>query len=219
VIGSLLVLASLGLLGVGGAGMWADQVQRGADGYVTLGTQTYSSAGYAVASDRIHIYGVTAGWGAVRDLLGDVRVSAAAQDPSRSTFVGIAPSGSVDGYLNGVSYTTVRDLGPSTTVYSQHAGGALATVPTANSFWTASSSGLGTQTVRWSPSDGDWTVVVLNADASRRVAVTAQVGATLPALGWLAGGLLVLGALSLAAGITLVAAAVVRAGRPTGSPR
>jgi hypothetical protein len=67
--------------------------------------------------------------------------------------------------------------------------------------------------VQWSPTVGDWTVVVLNADATPGVAVTVSVAATLPALGWIAACMLVAGALALAAGIALVAVPVAGAAR------
>ena len=52
VIGSVLALASLGLLGGGGTLLWADHALRH-DGYVTTGTATYSTTGYALASERV----------------------------------------------------------------------------------------------------------------------------------------------------------------------
>ena len=38
----------------------------------------------------------------------------------------------------------------------------------------------------WTVGNGDWTVIVMNADGSPGVSVRADVGASLPALGWLA---------------------------------
>ena len=57
VLGSLLAMVSLGLLGGGSTLMWADQALR-QDGYVTTGTATYSTTGYALASERVDL-----GWG------------------------------------------------------------------------------------------------------------------------------------------------------------
>jgi hypothetical protein len=47
IIGSVLAMASLGLLGGGGTLLWADQALRH-DGYVTTGMATYSTTGYAL---------------------------------------------------------------------------------------------------------------------------------------------------------------------------
>ncbi len=218
VVGAVLVLASLGLLGAGGFGTWLDRVQRDASGFVPLGTQTYSSSGYAVSTDSLHVYGVSTGWGAVSSMIGDVRISAESTGPGRTTFVGLAPSGLASGYLHGVAYSTVSRIGSGPTLYVEHLGTAPA-VPTTVDIWTASASGPGTQTLVWSPSDGDWTIVALNPDASRGVAVSAQVSAELPALGWVAAGLLVLGLLFLAVGVTMVTVASVRAGRDSPAPQ
>jgi hypothetical protein len=58
-------------------------------------------------------------------------------------------------------------------------------------------------------------VVVMNADGRAGVDVTADIGATAPALLWVAVGALAFGALLLAAGVTLLVLAVRRAsGQP-----
>jgi hypothetical protein len=49
--------------------------------------------------------------------------------------------------------------------------------------------------------DGDWTVIVMNADGSAGVSVRTDVAASLPALSWLAGE-------SLAGGVVLALAAL-----------
>lgn len=74
-------------------------------------------------------------------------------------------------------------------------------------------SGTGEQTLTWTPRAGDWTVVVMNADATRGVSVTGDAGATIPALPWLAGGLLTAGALLMLAALLLVIVPVRRASR------
>jgi hypothetical protein len=82
------------------------------------------------------------------------------------------------------------------------------------SFWTATASGTGTQTIRWTPTDGDWTLATLNADGSRGVAVTVALAAELPALGGVAAAVMIIGALLLAAGVSALAIATTRAARP-----
>ena len=46
------------------------------------------------------------------------------------------------------------------------------------------------QTLTWAVKSGDWTVVAMNADGSRPVSMQVNVAATLPALPWIATGLL-----------------------------
>jgi hypothetical protein len=69
-------------------------------------------------------------------------------------------------------------------------------------FWSAQASGPGTQQLVWTPADGNWMLVVMNADGSANVSVRAAVGATVPALTGLAWGV-------LAGGVVLVAIATV----------
>jgi Domain of unknown function (DUF4389) len=211
--GALAMLLSLGMLGAAGTGLWEDRVQRDAAGYVPLGTQTLVSSGYAVASDPVHLHGLTTGWGGLASLTGDVRVQVTARGGMGSTFVGLGPASSVDRYLLGVAHTTVRAIGPGASDQSEQQGGGVALAPQTAGFWTTSASGPGTQVMTWTPRDGDWTLVALNADGSRGVMVSVALGAQLPVLGVVSVVLLVLGALVLAVGVTLLVAAVVRAGR------
>jgi hypothetical protein len=60
VIGSLLVLLSLGLLGTGGTALWADRTQREA-GYVTTDVHHFSTSGAALATVSSELG--SAGWG------------------------------------------------------------------------------------------------------------------------------------------------------------
>jgi hypothetical protein len=53
----------------------------------------------------------------------------------------------------------------------------------------------------------------MNTDATPGVAVTADAGATIPALGWIAGGLAAAGGLLLLGGVLLIVVAVVRSSR------
>jgi hypothetical protein len=138
VAGAPLLLLSLGILGTGGAGAWAATQRQ--DGYVNLGTNSYSTSGYAVASDRIDI-GTTAGWHAVRSLIGTIRLSATAHEP---VFLGIAPTGAASRYLAGVARLTVtgrvaRQGGP----FRSYAGGAPPTPSAQAGIWTAQARGPG----------------------------------------------------------------------------
>ena len=58
VAGSILILVSVVLLAGAGILTWADQEQQG--GYLATGTATYSTGGYALASDPVNLHGV---WG------------------------------------------------------------------------------------------------------------------------------------------------------------
>jgi hypothetical protein len=213
VLGSLFVLTSVGLLVAGGALLVADQTLR-TDGFVTSDTEPLSSAGYAVVSDPIDFQvGSGADWAVLESTLGDVRIRATSESTARGpVFLGIAPASEVTRYLDGVSYTTVSDLGDDGNS-TEHPGAAQPDSPAAQDFWVAQANGAGTQSLTWSPSSGRWNLVAMNADATRSVAIQADAGAEVPALVWVATALLVLGALLLALGTVLIVIPVRRASR------
>ena len=209
VIGSVLGLASLGLLAGGGAATWLHNTQRDAAGYLSSDTHRFATSSYAITSDRIDL---GTGW-SPSDVLGTVRIRATATDPTSGVFVGVAPRAAADRYLAGVSHAVVTDWTNGDTRYRQEAGGAPSTPPVAAHIWTASASGAGTQTLTWKPTAGDWVIVVMNPAGRAGVSVTADAGATVPDLGWFAAGLFVAGFLLLVASVALVAVPVVRASR------
>ena len=211
VLGSFLAVASLGLLAGGGAATWLDNSQRDAAGYVSSSSHTFATASYALTSGRVDLG--TSDVVAPSAVLGTIRIRATAHDPAKSVFIGIAPRTSADAYLAGVSHEVVTDWSNGSAVYRQRAGGPPRTTPTTTPIWTVSVSGSGTQTLTWKPTGGEWMVVVMNPDARPGVSVTADAGATLPALGWIAAGLLAAGGLLLAGGAVLIVVPVVRASR------
>ena len=212
VIGSLLGLISLGLLAAGGVATWATNTQRDAAGYLTSSTRTFSTAAYAVTSDRIDL-GSSTDWVTPGDLLGTVRVRATATDAAKRLFIGVAPQAAVDSYLNGIGHLVVTNWANGHIQHQLATGRAPATAPTDAKIWAASATGQGTQTLAWKPSGGHWAIVVMNADASPGVSVTADVGAKVPDLGWVAGGLLIAGGVLLTGAIVLIVVPVIRASR------
>ena len=207
--GALLAVCSLGLLGAGGVAVWASATQRHGGG-IDLGTWNYRSTGYAVTSTTADPYGATGGWSAVRSLLGTVRIHATSGGAS-PVFVGVAPADAAGRYLDGVAYDTVCGLAQHHALYAGHSGGAPATAPARAGIWAARAAGSGTQTLTWPGRSGSWTVVAMNADGSRPVAVRIGVTATMPALPWIATGLLAGGVLILTAGVILIVVPARRA--------
>ena len=192
--GAVLALVSLGLLGGGATAMWADQAQRH-DGYLTTGTATYSTGGYALASERM---GLGGGW-LLTGLIGEVRIRVTAADPARPVFVAIGPADRVSAYLAGAAYTTVTSTSGGLV---SHQGTVVPAQPRTAGIWTSQVSGTGTQTLRWQAETGDWMVVAMNADGSPGLTARADAGVMASWLFQLAvelivGGI-VLGALSAA---------------------
>ena len=208
VAGSLLGLTSFGLFAGGGVLLWADSSRDG--GYVTTSTVHHHSDGYAISSDRISLGGSTADWGWPEHALGTVRIRATGLG-NTPVFVGIAPAQSAEQYLAGVAHNRLSNPGHHDGSYLS--GGAPSVAPTASSIWAAHATGTGTQTVTWKTASGDWTIVVMNANGARTVDATADVGATLPALGWVIAGLFIGGGVLLLISLALVIVPVRRAGR------
>ena len=212
VVGSLAFLISLALLAGGGVATWADNTQRDAAGYLTTGAHSFTTTSYALTSDGIDLYS-SGDVLAPSDYLGTVRVRVTPLSPERPVFVGIASQASVDRYLGGVSHEVVTNWPEGGTEYHGPGGARPAVAPGSVHIWAAQTTGTGTQTLRWRPSSGSWTVVVMNADASRGLSVSADVAATVPDLVWIAVGLLATGGLLLLIGGTLIVVPVVRASR------
>jgi hypothetical protein len=210
VAGSVLALTATGLL-TGGAGLvWAGQTQR-QDGYLTSDTATYATQGYALTTDSI---GLPAGpWDWLSSVVGKVRVNISTPGTARPVFAGIAPTPAATRFLAGTSYTTVTGIGGSTR-YTSHPGTARPAAPQQAGIWAAQASGTGPQTLTWTPRDGDWMIVVMNRDATPGLTVQASAGATVPALPWVAVGLLGGGVLLAIGGVLLIVLAVRRASAP-----
>jgi hypothetical protein len=216
VFGIVLLLPGLGLLAGGGALLWLELANR-SDGFVFSDTDSFTTDGYALASERIDL-ATGADWLPISATLGTARAEVTLQTGG-DVFVGIAPADEGAAYLDGVQRSVIDDLG--TTANDERAvdGGPPAGPPGDQDFWVAQASGPGTQVLDWEPGQGDWLFVVMNTDASAGVAMDARIGATFPALSGLAWGLLGAGLLLTAVAILLLVIATrSRAGRHTAPP-
>jgi hypothetical protein len=147
---------------------------------------------------------------------GKVRIRG--ESPTGKTlFIGIGPEAAVAKYLGSVAHANVQDIDfdPFRVTYLPITGGAPQAPPTQQHFWAASASGVGTQTVTWKVRDGDWSVVLMNADGSRGVAANVDLGAKLSFLLWVAIGSLIGGVLVVAGSSALI---VLAARTPQPSP-
>ena len=93
VVGSILVLCSVGLLGGSGVALWAQTNRHG--GYADLATATYRVPGYAIASDTVSLH---LGNGAASGLIGTVRIRVTQVSSTTPAFIGIAPASAADRY-------------------------------------------------------------------------------------------------------------------------
>jgi hypothetical protein len=201
VVGVLLVLLSLPVLGGGATALWADRTQREA-GYATTDVHEFSSSGSALATVSTELGSAGVGWLYAPGLLDKVRIRVTPNGSDGPVFVGIAPSTDVDHYLARVNHTIITEFFGDKTEAVE--GSTPVAPPGAQDFWVASASGSGPQTLLWEPTDGSWTVVVMNADGRPGIDIGADLGAKVPSLLWIALGFLVAGALLLAGGVLLV---------------
>jgi len=219
VAGGVAAFLALLTLAAGGALLWGD-AQKDHDGYLSTGTDRFHTRTAAIATDNLDVETGGASDLLGHDLFGKVRVRAESH-AGTPVFVGIARTADVDRYLRGTAHTTVTDVdtSPFKATYRTVPTGRRPARPATQSFWAASARGTGRQEVTWDVKDGNWSVVVMNADASRRVDTGISAGADLPWLdeaGWATVGAGILVAL-MAAGLILVGTRAPRdAGRDRG---
>lgn len=205
-LSALLTVLAVPVLAVGGV---AAVVAGG--GVLETPTAPFSSTGYALTSTSASIDGQDGVLERVELLL---RASPA--DGSGPVFVGIGPSDDVARYLSGVPHSVVEQIAtvPAFAVRLRPTEGSRAPEPPAEqSFWIASAVSGRTAELRAPLASGDWTVVVMNADASAPVDVRLSAGVRSDLLGPGAVVLVILGAIALLLGITgIVVGALVSGG-------
>jgi len=204
-------LFSLGLLAAGGVLLWGD-AQKDDYGYLSTARERFATNSRAMATENLDIDTDGAGWIIDRETWGKVRVDVESRNGER-VFVGIARTSDVDRYLLGSDHDLVTDVeySPFRADYRELSGDERPAPPAAQRFWAASAHGAGTQAVTWDVEDGDWSVIVMNEDASPGVDAGVKAGAELPFMsgaGWgaLSAGLVLL-ALSAALAVVGIRAA------------
>ena len=211
VAGVVAAVIAFGLAGAGGLALWADG-QKDEAGFVATDSHGFSSSGaYALVSENLEVDLDGGEWLVDEDQFGNVRLEVESET-DKPVFVGIARTEDVREYLRDVTHRTVTDVdyAPFSAQYDDLAGDRRPAPPANASIWTESASGAGTQTVRWDVEDGDWSIVVMNADGSAGVDADIAVGAKLPWLDDLGWGLLGGGALGLAGAAALLFAGLRR---------
>lgn len=210
VIGAIASLIATALIAGGAFALWGDS-QKDSDGYLKTDTERFHANTRALATENLDVDLGDADWLAQSDDLGKIKLAAESRD-GKPLFVGIARTNDVERYLAGVPYTTVNDVeaSPFDADYTRHGGNRHPVAPEHAGIWAESSHGTGRQSIDWQIDDGDWSVVVMNADGSLGVDADVQAGANVPfldELGWSAIGS---GAFALVIGIGLIALGVRR---------
>lgn len=200
------IVAAIGvLIALGGAAVFA---AFGSDGVLTSSRSGLSTPTSALMSQTAAISD-TAG---ASDVLGDtsLRISARAAT-ARPVFVGIGPATAVERYLAGASVDEVTDfdVDPFRVQRNRSAGTATPPAPTTQRFWVARAAGR-TAAVDWKVRDGDYRVVIMNADGSRSVSTRSSVGVEVPYLPGIAIGMLIGGVLIAGGGAAVIVLATRR---------
>jgi hypothetical protein len=216
VTGSIASLFAAGLLLIGGLALWGD-AQKDSDGYISTDTHQFEAGTRALATENLD---VDLDMGDVvidSGDLGKARLQVESRD-DKPVFVGIARTNDVKDYLAGVSHTTLTDVdtSPFKADYNDHAGHRRPLAPAQSNIWVASEHGSGKQTLNWEIQDGEYSVVVMNADGSAGVDADLSTAANVPfldELGWTAIGS---GGFVLAIGIALLVLGIRRPSNPTG---
>ncbi len=203
-IGVVLLLGGLALIAV-------HAFARDDDGYYTTDKERLESDSYAITTGEIDLGADPVDW-APEELLGTVRVRVESTG-GRPVFIGIARTTDVDAYLDRVDHAELTDFEDGEARYEQHPGGAPARRPGAERIWVAESESAGDQSLDWDVESGIWSIVVMNADAARGIAVDADVGADVGWVIWVGLGLTVVGLLLGGGGVALIVVAGRRASR------
>lgn len=203
IIGALLAVIGLGVTAAG-AGLLVAHATLREDGYYLTPGRTFETDTAVLVAD-VDLAGDD------REPNGTVRLRATPAD-GRSLFVGVGPRARVEQWLAGTDHERIERVRyvPFRVSTDRVTGPREVTPPEAEDFWVTSSSGPGTRTVDWRLREGQWSVVVMNADASSGVAADVAVGVRDGFLLPLGATGLVVGVLLLAGGMAIVLVAVTR---------
>jgi hypothetical protein len=208
IVGVLMLITSAGLVT---AGVFTLAVTD-ADGWIEVGPVRITSDATALVGDDIDVDLGNAvddrtwvGFGEV-----PTRIDIAARN-GKTVFVGIAPAHDVDRYLDGTPYDRVDIFQDEDATLSRIHGTGMLAEPTSQGFWVASST---SGTLEWDATDGEWAIVVLNADGSPGVDVAVTGAARIPFVRGIAAVLIVLGVFGLGGGATLTYFGVRRSPTP-----
>jgi hypothetical protein len=207
ILGILFALAGMALVTAGGFGLGVYNSQRDDSGFFSTPSQQVGSYGFALTAPNIN------------EQLGprwEKWVPTRAQATVRITgsslleaplFLGIAPTAKVSKYLAGVARDRIKsiDLSAGSVQYEHVDGTSMPGRPGEQRFWVAKAEGAGAITLDWALETGDWTVVIMNADATPPVAATMKLGAKFGVVTSVLIGVSAGGVALLAIGGTLIA--------------
>ena len=192
-IGAIVAVTGGGVLAVGGA-----------DGKFQTGHHAVSTPTAALVSETAEVNGARE----VTDVIGNshLRINSSSSKP---VFVGVARKADVDRYLAGAETDRVTDFDtdPFTLETTRMHGERHPAPPAKQSFWVTKSTGT-TAKIDWKVRNGNYRIVVMNADGSRGVTTQSQFEVQIPYLGTIAIVALVIGLAMMAGGAAMIVPSV-----------
>jgi hypothetical protein len=209
--GVTMLLLAAGV-GIGGAGLIGLSSSRDANGYLSSPTVQVGSSTAAVTVEDVSLH-VGDLWSRNLGSIGGVRVTATSATGA-PLFLGIAPQADVDGWLAGTARDGLVNLDTAGSRYERTSGSVRGvSVPAAQSFWLATAPGTGPAVLNWQATNGDFAVVLANADGTPAVAADITIATQVPNLAPLGAGLLGTATALLLLGFWLVYLGATRIGR------
>jgi hypothetical protein len=220
--GALAALSASVLLVLGGVALWGDP-QKDERGYLTTDAHRFEAGTRALTSENLDADLDGAEWLFDETDLGQVTLDVHSR-ADKPVFVGVARTSDVSQYLRGVAHTEVTDVDYGApwgddfdADYDDRAGRGRPAPPAESDIWVASQQGSGRQRLDWDVRDGDWSVVVMNADGSPGVDADISAGAKVPFLKELGWSLVGSGGLALVIGVGLMVLGMRRPRSPSGT--
>jgi len=211
VISTVLFIGATCMLAATIALAWLYETQRNPEGFVESPEVSMSTNGYAITSTDLDLGSLPEEW-IPSDVVGTFRVSAESES-SPSLFLGVGPSSDVDAFLADVEHAEVTRFGNQERLaYTDHAGSVSPQQPADLGFWTVSSEGAGQRTLDWEPESGEWTLVVMNSDATSGLDVSASLGVNTP---WIPIGMWVTAVLTVVIAVGAVVTAILASKQST----
>ncbi len=179
IAGCLLVLPAVAIL-VGGVLLGLGYVaERDDDGYFDVSLDRLQTTTPAITAEDADLRADPGSPNWVLDALDtDVRLRVTGANATDELFIGIAREADLDRYLAGVAHDELVEVNNDLEgQLTPRVGSQAIEAPTAQSFWVASSSGVGMQELTWEATSGRWAAALMNADGAPGLAADVNVGA------------------------------------------
>lgn len=196
VVGVIMLIVGLAIMAGGGALLFSNQTLKDQEGFYSTRTIKVKRDSHAVTTLPAEIHFGPAWFLDWTEAIA-VKVEGENKDPSRELFIGIGNSEQVSEYLRDATIDEIRNFRmyhpfskPAIT-YRRVSGNTAPADPTAQTFWKASAKGTGPQIMKWNPEEGNYVLVIMNANGSRGLNFEGSLGVKIPLMSGLTIGLLV----------------------------